>query len=277
MSGTLWIVATPIGNLGDLSLRAAEVLGEVDVIAAEDTRHSKRLLSHLGISRPMLSYHDHNERERADQLIERLKGGESVALISDAGTPLISDPGYRVVAAAHEAGVRVTTVPGPCAAIAALSVSGLPSDRFRFEGFLPAKSEARKKRLQALAGETATIIFYESGQRMIQCLDDIEATVGEKRPAVVVREMTKQFETVLSGNAGQLRLQIEQDPNQQRGEFVVLVAGASDSSLGIDARSLLSELLGELPASKAAKLAARITGENRQALFDLAESLKAER
>jgi 16S rRNA (cytidine1402-2'-O)-methyltransferase len=267
--GTLYIVATPIGNRDDISARAVQVLRAVAVIAAEDTRHSRPLLIHHNIATPLMTVHDHNEREALADVIGRLQGGADVALISDAGTPLISDPGFRLVRAVREAGIRVVPLPGPCAAIAALSVAGLPSDRFVFEGFLPAKSSARRARLQALAGEARTLIFYESGHRIVDSLEDMRLAFGDAREAVLARELTKIYETVIDQPLAALAARVIADPDQQRGECVVLVAGAPD-----DADSALAEgmrvfalLREELPASRAAKLAAAITGAPRKALY----------
>ncbi|WP_425605483.1 16S rRNA (cytidine(1402)-2'-O)-methyltransferase [Pseudoxanthomonas putridarboris] len=268
-AGTLFIVATPIGNLADLSPRALETLRSVAAICAEDTRHSGQLLSHFGVDKPLLALHEHNEDALAQRIVSRLLAGESLALVSDAGTPLVSDPGYRVVRAARAAGVKVSPVPGACAAIAALSVAGLPSDRFAFEGFLPAKAAARRERLQRLAGETRTLVFYESSHRIAESLADMRAAFGDDRPAVLARELTKLFETVLDGTLAGLHARVEADDNQRKGEFVVVVQGAGD-----DAEAQLAEglrvhaILGQhLPPSTAAKLAAEITGAPRKALY----------
>lgn len=266
----LYIVATPIGNLGDLSPRAQEVLSRVDRIAAEDTRHSGRLLAHFNIKAPMISVHDHNERQRAELIIEHMRQGESVALVSDAGTPLISDPGFFLVRAVREAGFRVSPVPGCCAFVAALCVAGLPSDRFLFEGFLPAKSGARRQRLEALAGESPTLIFYESTHRIMPSLKDMAELFGAQRYAVVARELTKTFETIHGDSLEQLCLWMEQDPMQQKGEFVVLVQGAPEppaDRLDEEALRVLRLLAEELPPKKAAGLAARITGLKKNLLY----------
>ena len=268
-AGCLYVVATPIGHLDDLSPRAAKVLAEVDLIAAEDTRHTQQLLAAKGLRRPLLALHDHNEAQQVEQLLARLRAGEHLALVSDAGTPLISDPGFRLVRAAREAGFKVSPIPGACAAIAALSVAGLASDRFVFEGFLPAKSSARRERLQALQDESRTLLFYESSHRIEECLADMAAELGATRQAVLARELTKLFETVLSGSLEALCAQLAADANQRKGEFVVVVQGASENT---DARLLEGQrvfaLLREhLPASKAAKLAAEISGAPRKALY----------
>lgn len=267
--GTLHIVATPIGNLGDLSPRALEILGAVDAICAEDTRHTRQLLSHFGLERPLLALHQHNEDAQAEQLVARLRAGESLALVSDAGTPLVSDPGFRLVRAAREAGVRVSPVPGACAAIAALSVAGIASDRFVFEGFLPAKSGARRERLTRLAAESRTLIFYESAHRIEESLGDLVVAFGADRPAVLARELTKLFETVLDGGLGQLLERVAADPNQRKGEFVLVVEGAGEDADArlIEGQRLYLKLSGHLPPSTAAKLAAELSGAPRKALY----------
>ncbi|WP_407354093.1 16S rRNA (cytidine(1402)-2'-O)-methyltransferase [Luteimonas sp. R10] len=268
-AGTLHVVATPIGNLGDLSPRAQQILRAVDAICAEDTRHSRQLLAHFGIETPLLALHEHNEDRQAGPLVARLQAGDSLALVSDAGTPLVSDPGYRLVRAARAAGVRVSPVPGPSALVAALSVAGLASDRFVFEGFLPAKAAARRERLARLAGETRTLIFYESAHRIAESLDALRAAFGGGRPAVLARELTKLFETVLDGSLDHLAEAIAVDPNQRRGEFVVLVQGAgedADARLA-EGRRVYAVLGAHLPPSTAAKLAAELTGAPRRALY----------
>ncbi len=266
---TLYVVATPIGNLADLSPRAQEVLRSVAAICAEDTRHTGQLLSHFGISRPLVALHDHNEEAMAERVVARLLGGESMAVVSDAGTPLVSDPGFRLVRAARAAGVKVSPVPGACAAIAALSVAGLPSDRFVFEGFLPAKAAARRERLQRLAGETGTLVFYESSHRIAESLADMAAAFGDERPAVVARELTKLFETVLDGTLAQLCAAVEADDNQRKGEFVVMVQGAADDEAAkiAEGRRLHARLKEHLPPSTAAKLAAELSGAPRKLLY----------
>ena len=267
--GCLWVVATPIGHRDDLSARAIETLRAVALIAAEDTRHSRPLLLHHGIATPLVALHDHNEREVVDALVARLQGGESVALISDAGTPLISDPGFRLVRAARAAGIRCAPVPGACAAIAALSVAGLPSDRFVFEGFLPAKAAARRSRLRELAGEPRTIIFYESSHRVAESLADMRDVFGAEREAVLARELTKMFETVLGEPLVALAARVAADPDQQRGEHVILVAGRgeeADAKLA-EGKRIFAILREELPPAKAAKLAAAISGAPRKLLY----------
>ena len=275
-AGKLFVVATPIGNLQDLSARAAEVLATVSLIAAEDTRHSKKLLAHFGVGTRLVALHDHNDNEMVERLLRQLAGGDYVALISDAGTPLISDPGYRLVRAAHAAGIVVIPVPGPSAVTAALSVAGLPTDRFCFEGFLPAKQAARRQRLDALAAETVTLVFYESSHRISDSLQDMAACFGDERPAVVARELTKLYETVLCGTLAELSAQVNDDPQQQKGEFVVLVHGAaaSEDALEAQARQALAVLLEELPLKQAAAMAAKITGASKNRLYDYGLCLK---
>ena len=276
-AGSLYVVATPIGNLADLSARAIEVLGTVDRIVAEDTRHSRKLLQHYALQTPMAALHEHNERELAPQLVQQLVEGRSLAMISDAGTPLISDPGFNLVRLAREAGVPVVPVPGPSALICALSASGLPTDRFVFEGFLPARRTARKHRLEQLCRESRTLIFYESSHRIVESLQDMQAQFGDRRQAVVARELTKQFETIHGDTLVALLQWITADPNQQKGEFVVLVQGLEQTEsyhVTPEAEQLLLLLLEELPIKKAAKLAARFTGLNKRTLYDRALQLK---
>ncbi|HTI95429.1 MAG TPA: 16S rRNA (cytidine(1402)-2'-O)-methyltransferase [Rudaea sp.] len=273
-AGKLWIVATPIGNLADLSPRAQEVLRRVDLIAAEDTRHSSTLLAQYGIVTHVLALHEHNEREKSEGLVQRLREGAQVALISDAGTPLVSDPGFRLVRAAREAGIVVSPVPGACAAIAALSAAGLPSDRFVFEGFLPAKSSARRAQLQTLAGETRTLIFYESSHRIEECLRDCVNIFGAERQGVLARELTKLYETILDGTLADLSARVASDSDQRRGEFVLLIAGAAaeaDAARLAEGRRVFEILRRELPPSRAAKIAAEISGAPRKALYDSAK------
>lgn len=267
--GILHVVATPIGNLGDFSPRAVETLRSVSAICAEDTRRTRPLLQHFGIDTALVALHEHNEDEMASRLVARLSAGESLALVSDAGTPLVSDPGFRLVHAARAAGIRVSPVPGAAALIAALSVAGLPSDRFVFEGFLPAKAGARRERLQALADEARTLIFYEASHRIVDFLGDAASAFGADRPAVVARELTKLFETVLDGPLGEVRSRIEHDPNQQKGEFVVLVEGAGDDADArlLEGQRVYRKLAEHLPPSTAAKLAADLTGAPRKALY----------
>jgi 16S rRNA (cytidine1402-2'-O)-methyltransferase len=267
--GCLWVVATPIGHRDDLSARAIVTLREVAVIAAEDTRHSRPLLVHHNIDTPLIALHDHNERDAVDAIVRRMDAGDSVALISDAGTPLISDPGFRLVRAARAAGIRCIPVPGACAAIAALSVAGLPSDRFVFEGFLPPKAAARRSRLQELDGDARTLIFYESSHRVAESLADMCDIFGATREAVLARELTKMFETVLGEPLAELAARVAADPDQQRGECVILVAGRgeeADAKL-VEGRRIFAILREELPPAKAAKMAAAITGAPRKELY----------
>jgi len=269
--GTLYVVATPIGNLDDISLRACKILQSVAAICAEDTRHSGQLLAHLGIRTPLIAVHEHNEATLSAPLLARLQAGNDLALISDAGTPLISDPGFRLVRAARAAGYKVSPVPGACAAIAALSVASLPSDRFIFEGFLPAKPAARRAYLQKLVSQTRTLVFYESPHRIIESLADMIAIFGEQRPAVLARELSKQFETVLDGPLHYLYNTVQTDPNQRKGEFVLLVQGATDNAAAqlAQGQQLYAKLSAYLPPSIAAKLAAELSGAPRKALYQV--------
>jgi 16S rRNA (cytidine1402-2'-O)-methyltransferase len=277
-SGVLYVVATPLGNLGDMSPRAIEVLQKVDLIAAEDTRHSGRLLQHFGVGTRMFSLHEHNEQQRSEHLIQILNEGRSLALISDAGTPLISDPGYRIVQRAREGGFAVVPIPGPSAVITALSVSGLPTDRFIFEGFLPAKQGARKRQLEALVDEARTLVFYESCHRIVDCLKDMYEVFGSGREVVVARELTKTFEQIQGGSMAELVEWVASDPNHQRGEFVVLVHGATQEvkELGLDEEALqtLRVLVEELPLKQAAKLTAKRHGLQTRMVYQAGLSLK---
>jgi 16S rRNA (cytidine1402-2'-O)-methyltransferase len=275
-AGTLYVVATPIGNLGDLSTRAREVLARVQLIAAEDTRHTRQLLQAFGIDTPLTSLHEHNEMHKSEALIARLVAGEAIALVSDAGTPLISDPGFDLVAAARARGVSIVVIPGPCAAIAALSIAGLPTDRFVFEGFLPAKNSARVTRLQQLASEERTMIFYEAPHRLKDVLRDLAAEFGAERTASVSRELTKRFETTYNGTLAQLCEIAEKNADMSRGELVIIVSGnpaAPSSAQALNAEQLLRALAEELPPSQAAKIAAKLTGEKRGDLYARAMQL----
>ena len=278
--GTLYVVATPIGNLEDVCARALRVLAEVALIAAEDTRHSARLLQHFGIATPLAACHEHNERDEGGRFIKRLLAGDDVALISDAGTPLISDPGYHLVRQARSAGIRVVPLPGACALIAALSAAGLPSDRFIFEGFLPAKQAARRARLELLREEPRTVIFYEAPHRILESLEDLEAVFGPERPAVLARELTKTFETLQGLPLGELRSWVAADSNQQRGECVLVVGGwqapQGDDAIDQNARRVLRLLLAEMPVKRAAAVAAEITGIRKNLLYQLALEEKSE-
>lgn len=275
--GTLYVVATPIGNLDDLSPRARIVLSAVDLIAAEDTRHTSRLLSAIGIETcakaRMLSLHEHNEQQRAATLLERLSSGLAVALVSDAGTPLVSDPGFALVRAATEQGIPVVAIPGPCAAIAALSIAGLPTDRFVFEGFLPAKAAQRREHLQRLSAEGRTLVFYEAPHRLTESLRDMAFGFGAKRRAMIARELTKVFESCYYGTLGDLVARAATDPNWSRGELVVIVAGREMPAFeahNLDTEQVLRVLLDELPIAQAAKLTARLCAADRAELYDLA-------
>ncbi len=263
-TGVLYVVATPIGNLGDISARAREILAAVSVVAAEDTRHSGHLLRELGLERPLVSLHEHNERARTPELVARLQTGESIALVSDAGTPLVSDPGFLLVRAALDAGIAVSPVPGACAAIAAISASGLPGERFCFEGFLPARAVARRRRLADLAQETRTLVIYEAPHRIAECLTDLAAACGGDRRACVAREVTKRFESFYRGSLAELAARAAGDEDMRRGECVVIVAGALEAA---PEAARLDEALGVLleflPASAAAAAAARLTGVRR--------------
>lgn len=276
-AGTLYVVATPIGNLEDMTPRAVRVLSEADLIAAEDTRYSGRLLRHFGIGTRAEAIHEHNERSQVPRLVEILKGGKSIAFITDAGTPLVSDPGFHLVRAARQAGIRVVPVPGACAAIAALSAAGLPSDRFVFEGFPPARSAARRAVFEKLREESRTLIFYESPHRILESLKDMSEVFGPGREAVLARELTKQFETLRAGGLGELLEWVGGDSNQQLGEFVILIHGlprAEREVLDEAAEHVLKILLDELPVSQAAALAARITGLKKNMLYEYALTLR---
>ncbi len=276
-SGVLYIVATPIGNLGDMTPRAIEVLSAVDVIAAEDTRHSAKLLNHFHIRTPLIALHEHNEREQSADFVRQLNDGRRIALISDAGTPLISDPGFRIVRAARAAGIEVIPIPGACAAIAALSAAGLASDRFAFEGFLPAKSPARVAALENLVRETRTLIFYESPHRIVESLQDMTRVFGSEREAAIARELTKKFETVRVGTLAELERWTQARPENALGEFVVLVTGAPVSDeADAESERVLQLLLRELPLKQAAQLAAAITGKKKNALYQRALQLSKE-
>jgi len=269
VAGVLYIVATPIGNLNDISPRALEVLSTVDLIAAEDTRHSARLLRHYRIQTPCRAYHDYNEQSASRALLEQLEQGRSIALISDAGTPLISDPGYRLIKEAQSTGIRVMPIPGPCALIAALSASGLPTDRFVFEGFLPAKAQARRRRLTALSDVSCTLVFYESSHRILEALADLVGAFGSTRRVCLARETTKQFETIRTAPVQEILDWVVADSDQSRGEFVRCVEGATEQSEpdAREARRVLDHLSDELPGSQAVKLAARITGLSKNRLY----------
>jgi 16S rRNA (cytidine1402-2'-O)-methyltransferase len=271
----LYVIATPIGNLGDISARALEILRNVELIAAEDTRHSKALLSHYGIVTPLISLHEHNEAERVAEVIQRLQQGQSIALISDAGTPLLSDPGYMLVRAAHEHSIRISPVPGPSAITAALSAAGLPTHAFYFAGFLPARQKARCAQLQELSLLNCTVVIFESTHRILDLFADVVAQLGPEQKVVIARELTKRFETILSGTAAELLQKLKDDEDQQRGEFVVLLAFEEKPAISDrELQRCLNVLLEELPVNQAAKLAAKLTGTNKNQAYELAVKLK---
>jgi len=276
----LWVVATPIGNLADLGPRAAEVLAGVDLIAAEDTRHTARLLAHASIDTPLRSLHEHNEHARTPELLARLACGQTLALVSDAGTPLISDPGYVLVRQARQQGVPVYCVPGPCAAIAALSIAGLPTDRFVFEGFLPHKAGARRARLAELASEPRTLVLYESSHRIQAMVRDLVRVFGAERELVLARELTKLHEQSMHGSADELVAWLAADDNRRRGEFVLVVAGAavetSAEHAEIELDALLAELLAVTGTRAAVKAAVRLTGLARNQVYARAVALQSE-
>ncbi len=273
-AGTLYIVATPIGNLEDLSPRARQVLEQVDVILCEDTRHTGHMLRRFGIAGRRLSLHEHNEDRRVPEVIAGLRSGRDFALVSDAGTPLISDPGYRLLAAAREASLRVSPVPGPCAAVAAISVAGLPTDRFCFEGFLPSGAAARRSRLEALAGEFRTLVFYESGRRIADSVRDCARVFGGDRPAALARELTKTHESVYRETLDELAHRLEQDPEASMGECVLVVAGAPESAAETaDLERALRVLLEFVAPSAAARIAAQIYGVSRRTAYAAAMRL----
>lgn len=275
MSGTLYVVATPIGNLEDLTPRARQMLAEVDLIAAEDTRRTGRLLSHIGVKSRLMALHDHNEEKSVAKIIKMLQDGQSIALVSDAGTPLVSDPGYRLVSAAHENNIGVSPIPGASAAVAALSVAGLATDRFCFEGFGPSKKDARREWLQARATETRTMVFYESVHRIADCLADMVEVFGVDRPAFIGRELTKMHEQCVRKSLASLQAMVADGSIVSKGEFVIVVAGADEQpGSSLDTDRLLLELADHLPAKDAAKIAARISGEKKNRLYDRLLQLK---
>ncbi len=276
--GKLYVVATPIGNLSDITNRALETLAAVELIAAEDTRHSRTLLQHYGIKTAMLSLHEHNESSRIKQIIGLLQAGSSVALISDAGTPLISDPGSRLVQAVHEAGLQPVPMPGPSAVSTMLSVAGQPVERFCFEGFLPSKAAARRKQLGSLLTETRTLVFYESSHRISDSIQDMKNAFGASRPCTVGRELTKRFESLYRGTLAEVLLAMQRDENSGRGEFVIVVAGAEENpDKSIEAgQSMMDVLLTELSVSQAASLAARMSGARKKVLYEYGLGKKGE-
>ena len=277
-AGVLYVVATPIGNLGDISERALRILGGVDAVLAEDTRRSRRLLRAHGLGTPLRSLHDHNERRMAARIVQRLEAGERLALVSDAGTPVISDPGFHLVRRVREAGCEVVPVPGPCALVCALSVAGLPPDRFVFEGFLPAKGRARRRRLGELRNETRTLVFYEAPHRIGETLADLAEAFGGTRDAVLAKELTKVHERIRQGTLDTLRNWLGESREHARGEFVLLVGGAREEELPppVDARGLLRELLKEFPVKRAVDLVHRLTRGERNRLYRQALELRRE-
>lgn len=271
--GRLIVVSTPIGNLGDLSERARQALADADIIAAEDTRHTQRLLQVAGISKAMVSLHAHNEEQRAPELLARIRGGSTVVLVSDAGTPLLSDPGFKLVSEAARAGIDVRVVPGPSAITAALAVAGLPTQRFCFEGFLAARAGERRSQLTKLAHEMRTLVFFEAPHRIAPTLSDLAAELGADRPAVVARELTKTHETVYRGTLAELAAKALEDPDFRRGEITIVVHGAAEAPAGVDPQLLrrtVELLLKELPPGRAAALAAQLTGASRNEAYALA-------
>lgn len=272
-AGVLYVVATPIGNLGDMVPRAIETLQTVSLIAAEDTRHSSRLLNHFNINTPCIAYHDHSGEDRTENLVAKLEEGSSIALISDAGTPLVSDPGYRLVRLARQRGIKVVPVPGACAMVAALSAAGLPSDRFAFEGFLPAKQVARRTQLEALASDSRTLVFYEAPHRVLETLEDMRDIFGAERELVMARELTKTFETIKGDTLEAMSNWVAGDTNQQRGEIVLLVHGASKvdaEEMSAEQQRVMKILLEELPVKQAAALGAKLTGLKKNFLYQWA-------
>ncbi|MCI7352984.1 MAG: 16S rRNA (cytidine(1402)-2'-O)-methyltransferase [[Actinobacillus] rossii] len=270
-TGILYIIATPIGNLQDITQRALETFAQVDLIAAEDTRHSGLLLNHYGIKKPFFALHDHNEQQKADLLVEKLQQGTNIALISDAGTPLISDPGFHLVRKCRQAGLKVVPLPGACAAITALCASGIASDRFCFEGFLPAKTKARKDKLQTIAEEDRTLIFYESTHRILDTLEDIEAVLGADRYIVLAREITKTWETISGDTVSNLRQWLAEDPNRTKGEMVLIIEGKpkteDNDKINPQAIKALQLIAKELPLKKAAAIVAELYGYKKNALY----------
>lgn len=276
VKGALYVVATPIGNLGDISPRAIDVLSTVDLIAAEDTRHSKKLFRHFNINTRCLALHEHNERKLCADFVEHMTSGRTIALISDAGTPLISDPGYHIINAAYQASCQVIPIPGPSALISALSVSGLATHRFTFEGFLPVKSSARRHQLESLRDKAQTLVFFESPHRIVDTLQDMVGIFGAERFAVIARELTKIHETIHRDSLAGLLGWIQRDTQQQRGEFVVMVQGRLRSEIEQDIseyQRVIGLLLAELPLKKAVSVAAQLTGARKNLLYDLAVQL----
>lgn len=278
-SSTLYVVATPIGNAGDITLRALNALALADVVACEDTRNTAQLLQRYGLHKELMAAHEHNEREAADKLVARLQAGQRIALVSDAGTPAVSDPGARIVEAVRNAGLRVMPLPGASAAIGALSASGLVNDRFYFVGFLPAKGRQRETALMELKNVAASLVFYEAPHRIVETVDALVAVFGATRQVVFARELTKLFEEIHRCPLGQARAWLDGDANRQKGEFVVLVEGVAAQAEEDDAEAerILALLLAECPVKQAAALAAQITGKKKNALYERALQMKGER
>ena len=275
--GILYVVATPIGNLGDITLRAIETLKMVDAIAAEDTRHTSGLLSHFGISKKLIAVHEHNEQQSAEKLVLALKNGDNIALVTDAGTPAVSDPGAIVVKIARESGIKVVPIPGVSAVVSALSASGITQNGFYFHGFLPASGAARRKQLEALKAQTVTLVFYEAPHRIIESVEDIAKVLGEDRKITFCRELTKTFETIYTCPASHASAWLQADANQQRGEFVLLVEAAPEveaQEISMEAQRVLKCLLAELPLKQAVALATEITNLKKNDLYELALKLK---
>ena len=275
--GTLYVVATPIGNLGDITLRALETLKMVNMIAAEDTRHTAGLLSHFGIVNKLISVHEHNERQSAEKLLTNLQVGESIALVTDAGTPGISDPGAIVVKIVREAGIKVVPIPGVSAVVAALSASGITQNGFYFHGFLPASGAARRKVLQSLKSQTVTLVLYEAPHRIVECVEDLAKVLGGERQLTLARELTKTFETIYTCPASLASAWLQADANQQRGEFVLLIEAApvvEAQEISEEAQRVLKCLLAELPLKQAVALATEITNLKKNDLYELALSFK---
>ena len=276
IAGNLYVVATPIGNLGDITLRGLEVLKDVDLIAAEDSRHSKKLLNHFSIDKPIISLHEHNEQQRVSFLLEKLNQGQSIALISDAGTPLISDPGFIIVRELQQTGIKVITIPGASAIIAALSISGLPTDHFTFAGFLPVKGKARKQALEQLLSASSTTVFYEAPHRILNTVQELSTILDKGREIVIAKELTKLFETVIRGNSADILNWLEQDHNHQKGEFVLMVKGVEQQAVESEqqVRKILNLLLPELPPKKAVAIAANLTNWSKKNLYNLSLEIK---
>ena len=276
-SGVLYIVATPLGNLGDMSQRAIDTLQQVDLIAAEDPRHSKKLLQHFGIDKPMIAFHEHNERDRASEILNQLLDGRRIALISDAGTPLISDPGYHLIRQLHAAGLRVVPIPGPSAVITALCAAGLPTDHFCFEGFLPSKAGAREKSLHKLAQASRTLVFYESPHRLLETLKAMMQVFGPDRCMTLARELTKTFETIHQDTIANIVSWVEENPEQQKGESVLIIEGAAHQASDrceVDSGKLLLTLLSCMSVKDAAHHAAKLTGQSKNELYQRALHIK---